>query len=31
LGSGQAMRVGYAAQNHRYLGLTSRLALTVQF
>lgn len=31
LGSGQAIRVGYAAQNHKYLGLTNRLSLSVQF
>lgn len=29
--SGQAIRVGYAAQNHKYLGLTNRLSLSVQF
>jgi hypothetical protein len=31
LGSGQAIRLGYAAQNHKYLGLTSRLSLSVNF
>lgn len=31
LGSGQALQVGYAAQKHEYLGLTSRLSLKVNF
>lgn len=31
LGSGQSMQVGYAAQKHEYLGLTSRLSLNVNF
>jgi len=31
LSGGQAIAIGYAAQNHRYLGLINRLSLTVQF
>lgn len=31
MNSGQAIKIGYAAQNHKYLGLTNRLSLSVNF